>query len=167
MRTSVKRRQLLAATICTFVCVTIGQHRTAANRPTHRADAELLKVERVIDGDTIVAEEIGRVRLIGVDTPESVHPRQQVQEFAAKAAAFLRNLVEGRYVRLEFESVRRDRYGRTLAYVFLSDGTLVNEEIIRCGYGFAYTRSPFKHVERFRRLERKAHESGAGLWGRR
>lgn len=127
---------------------------------------ELLRVERVVDGDTLIVATVGRVRLIGVDTPESVHPRQPVQEFALEAAAFLRRTVNGREVRLEYGFQRHDRYRRTLAYVFLADGTFVNEEIIRQGYGFAYTRFPFKYLERFRQLEREAREQGRGLWGR-
>jgi micrococcal nuclease len=58
----------------------------------------------------------------------------------------------------------KDRYGRTLAYVFLDDGTLLNAEIIRQGYGHALTRYPFSRMEEFRRLERDAREQRRGLW---
>jgi micrococcal nuclease len=57
-------------------------------------------------------------------------------------------------------------YGRLLAYVYLDDGTFLNAEIIKQGYGFAYTRFPFKHIEQFRQYERDARESGAGLWAK-
>lgn len=121
-------------------------------------------VQRVIDGDTIIVDGIGRVRLIGVDTPESVDPRRPVEYFAKEAARFTQQLVEGKRVRLEYDGPRTDRYDRTLAYVFLEDGTLVNAEIIRQGYGFAYTAFPFRYLDQFRRLEREARESGRGLW---
>jgi micrococcal nuclease len=121
-------------------------------------------VARVIDGDTIQLASGERVRLIGVDTPETKHPQKPVERFGHEASAFTKHLVEGKRVRLEFDQERRDKYGRTLAYVFLGDGTFVNAEIIRQGYGFAYTRFPFRHLDEFRRLEREARESGRGLW---
>lgn len=65
---------------------------------------------------------------------------------------------------LEYDQDRMDRYGRTLAYVFLVDGTFLNAEIIKQGYGFAYTRFPFKHLEAFRKFEREARENGRGQW---
>jgi micrococcal nuclease len=58
----------------------------------------------------------------------------------------------------------KDRYGRTLAYVYLKDGTFLNAEIIRHGYGSAYTKFPFKYMEEFRRYEREAREKRRGLW---
>jgi len=58
----------------------------------------------------------------------------------------------------------RDKYRRTLAYVFLEDGTFLNAEIIKQGYGFAYTRFPFKYMDEFRRYQREAREQRRGLW---
>ena len=121
-------------------------------------------VKRVIDGDTIVLENGERVRLIGVDTPESVHPNKPVEYFAKEASAFTKNMVEGKKVKLEYDWQRKDRYGRTLAYVYLEDGTHLNAEIIKQGYGFAYTKYPFKYLEEFRKYERKAREEEKGLW---
>ena len=89
-----------------------------------------------------------RVRLIGVDTPETKHPNRPVEHFGKEAAAFTRRMVEGRRVRLEFDPANAPRshkdstqQRRTLAYVFLEDGTLLNAEIIKEGYGFAYALS--------------------------
>jgi micrococcal nuclease len=125
----------------------------------------------VVDGDTILLDGDERVRLIGVDTPELHRPNTPVQFYAREASAFTRRLVEHRRVRLEFDRThpsdgypRRDKYGRTLAYVYLGDGTFVNLEIVRRGYGFAYTRFPFRYLDEFRAAERAARESGAGLW---
>jgi micrococcal nuclease len=88
-----------------------------------------------------------------VDTPESVHPNKQVEYFAQEAAAFTRRMVEGKRVRLEFDQANavtghKDNTAqkRTLAYVYLEDGTLLNAEIIRHGYGFALTRYPFARL---------------------
>ncbi len=95
---------------------------------------EYYNVVRVIDGDTIELEQIGTVRLIGVDTPETVHPSKPVEYFGKEASAFLRQLVEGKPVQLEYDQERKDRYDRTLAYVYLGDLTFVNAEIIKQGY---------------------------------
>jgi micrococcal nuclease len=126
-------------------------------------------VVRVIDGDTIVVSPNEKVRLIGVDTPETVHPNKAVQCFGKDAKEFTRSLVESKSIRLFFDDSNRarnhkDRYGRTLAYVYFDDGTMLNAELIRRGYAHAYTRFPFRHVVEFRQLERTARGQGAGLW---
>jgi micrococcal nuclease len=123
----------------------------------------------VIDGDTIVVSPNEKVRLIGVDTPETVHPNKAVQCFGRDAKEFTRSLVESKSIRLFFDDSNRarhhkDRYGRTLAYVHLDDGTMLNAELIRRGYAHAYTRFPFRHVVEFRRLERIARSQAVGLW---
>jgi micrococcal nuclease len=124
---------------------------------------------RVVDGDTIQVWLHGRtekVRLIGVDTPETVDPRKPVEYFGREASDFTKRLVLGKHVILRDDPMdqNRDRYHRLLRYVFLQDGTFVNAEIIRQGYGFAYTRYPFSLMEEFRALEREAREQGLGLW---
>lgn len=121
-------------------------------------------VTRVIDGDTIVVQGVGTVRLIGVDTPETVDPRKPVQPFGREASAFTRQLVGGKVVRLEYDWQRKDKYDRTLAYVFLADGTFVNAEIVKQGFGHAYTQYSFKYLDEFRGYEREARTAGRGLW---
>ena len=124
----------------------------------------LRTVTRVIDGDTLVLDGGEKLRLIGVDTPETVDPRKPVQHFGKEASAFTRKLAEGKKVRLEGYKKNADKYQRSLAYVFLEDGTLLNAEIIKQGYGFAYTKYPFQRMEEFRKYEREARESQKGLW---
>ncbi len=124
-------------------------------------------VTRVIDGDTIVVDGVGTVRLIGVDTPETVDPDSPVEYYGKEASDFTRRIADRQVVTLEFDQDRVDRYGRTLAYVYLPDGTLLNAEIIRLGYGFAYTFFPFRMIEQFRALEREARAAGRGLWAPR
>ena len=134
------------------------------------ADESAYDVVRVIDGDTIVVKIEGedtKVRLVGVDTPETVHPSKPVQEYGKEASAFLKNLLAGEKVFLGFEAeeAETDKYGRTLAYVYRApDRLFVNAEIVRQGYGNAYTRFPFKHMAEFRKLESQAREAGRGLW---
>src|SRR5437867_2369962 len=131
---------------------------------------ETATVTRVIDGDTIevsVAGVVEKVRLIGVDTPETVDPRKPVEFFGKEASGFIRNLVAGKKVVLrdELGGQDRDKYHRLLRYVYLEDGTFVNAEIIKQGYGHAYVVFPFSHMEEFRTYERQAREKGLGLWG--
>ena len=126
--------------------------------------AETHLCTRVVDGDTIIVEKIGKVRLIGVDTPETKHPKKPVEYFGKEASAFTKRMVEGKKVRLEYDWQRKDKYRRTLAYVYLEDGTFLNAEIIKQGYGYAYTKYPFKYLEQFRKYEKEAREKRIGLW---
>jgi len=126
--------------------------------------AEIYKVKRVIDGDTLLLTNGERVRLIGVDTPETKHPQKPVEYFGREAYLFTKQMVDGKEARFEFDRQKRDRYGRLLAYVYLLDGTFLNAEIIRQGYGFAYVKFPFKYMEEFRRYEREARENKKGMW---
>lgn len=129
-----------------------------------------LIVTRIVDGDTIVVLINGvseKVRLIGVDTPETVDPRKPVQCFGKEASRFTENLLLNNAVRLESDASQgdRDKYGRLLRYVFLEDGTLVNKKIISEGYGHEYTyRIPYKHQSDFKNAERIAREAQKGLW---
>jgi endonuclease YncB( thermonuclease family) len=122
---------------------------------------------RVIDGDTIVVLLDGKeetVRLLGVDTAESRHPLKPVEYFSPEATAFLSTLVQDKKVWLEYDKQRRGKYGRLLAYVRLPNGTDVNAEIIREGYGFAYLKYPFKRMGEYRELGTRARLEGQGLW---
>ena len=130
---------------------------------------EFRKVVRVVDGDTIVLNANEKVRLIGVDTPETVHPKKAVQCFGNDAKAFTLSMVEGKSVRLVLDERNvkqhyKDRYGRTLGYVYLEDGRMLNAELVRLGYAQAYTRFPFRYLVEFRNLERDARQNGKGLW---
>jgi micrococcal nuclease len=99
-------------------------------------DRKLEGRAQVTDGDTIrIGDE--RIRLIGVDTPETKDRRKPVQYFGKEATAFTQRVVEGKHVRLEYDQQRHDKYGRILAYVYLDDGTFVNAEIIKQGCAFA------------------------------
>jgi len=93
---------------------------------TQAEESKVYKVKRVIDGDTILLTNGERVLLIGVDTPETVHPNKPVEYFGKEASAFTKKMVEGKKVKLEFDWDRRDKYDRLLAYVYLLDGTFLN-----------------------------------------
>lgn len=128
-------------------------------------------VSAIVDGDTIHVALGGRttiVRLLGIDTPE-LHDRNDPaappQPLAREAADFTRHMLAGKHVRLEFEpDDRLDRFGRTLAYVFLDDGTLCNRELVRQGYARAYTRYAVRYAEQLRADESTARRERRGLW---
>ena len=137
----------------------------------HAGDFDSLtaySVSRVVDGDTVVLLIDGspvKVRLIGVDTPETVHPSRPVQHYGKEASAFTRNLLRGESVYLKYGLERTDRYGRLLAYLYRApDGLFVNAEIVRQGYGHAYVQFPFEHMDRFVALQARAREASKGLW---
>ncbi len=141
---------------------------------TSYSQDKFYRVKRVVDGDTLLLTNGERVRLIGVDTPE-VHTSkklyrdaertgrdtQTIRALGKKASEFTRSLVDRREIRLEYDQANahighRDKYGRILACVYLKDGTFLNAEIIKQGYGFAYTPFPFKYMDELRRYEREA-----------
>jgi micrococcal nuclease len=147
------------------MCPTLGSRAIFALVALLTATAGSAEVvTRVIDGDTIVVAGIGTVRLIGVDTPETVDPRKPVELFGKEASEFTRRLAEGKVLRLEFDVQRLDKYQRTLAYAYLPDGSMLNAEIVKQGYGHAYVKYPFKYLDEFRAYEREAREAGRGLW---
>lgn len=128
------------------------------------------KVEGVIDGDTIkltIGETIETVRLIGVDTPETVHPSQPVECFGKEASKKTGELLSGTMVIIEkdLSQNERDKYGRLLAYVFLPDGTNLNQKLIADGYAYEYTYNlPYKYQSEFKQAETDARNSKRGLW---
>jgi micrococcal nuclease len=125
--------------------------------------SQTVKVRRVIDGDTF---HVG-VRIIGVDTPETRHPRKPVGFFGKEAAAFLRKLIQGKMVRLELGRDPMDRYGRLLSYVYLPNGVFVNALLVAEGYARASPYRPnLKFADLFRELERKARATRKGIWSR-
>ena len=131
--------------------------------------AGLARVEEVMDGDTILVRfgsNTERVRLIGVDTPETHHPNKAVQCYGEAASNFLHKLLDGEDVRLEADptNTNRDRYDRLLRYVYTEDEELVNQKIIQEGYGFAYVGFPFEKKSDFKTSQEFARDQNLGLW---
>ena len=131
---------------------------------------ESYPIVRVVDGDTIIALINGaqeKVRLIGLNTPETVDPRKPVECFGKEASDEAKKILTGKSVRLETDPSQsiRDKYDRLLAYVFLPDGTNFDEMMIENGYGYEYTYdTPYKYQTEFKNAEKEARENKRGLW---
>jgi micrococcal nuclease len=155
-----------------------GKGRAPADLATTRAEraawpgppkgAVAAKVQRVVDGDTFVATVNGRrerVRVIGVDTPESVDPNRPDEPFGEEASDFAKHYLDGETVRMAGDVEPRDRYGRMLAYVWLADGTFWNALLAAEGYAQQLTIPPnVTYADLFRRLVGEARRQNRGLW---
>jgi micrococcal nuclease len=140
----------------------------SASLPEVTLGGEQYLVLGVVDGDTIDVQINGdsrRVRYIGVNAPETVHPTRGVECFGAEASAYNRALVSGQSVRLEKDMSETDQYGRLLRYVYV-DEVLVNEALVAEGYANVSTYPPdVRYTDRFRAAEAAARAAGKGLWG--
>jgi micrococcal nuclease len=136
--------------------------------PDPPKDAVAVKVQRVSDGDTFVATVKGRrerIRVIGVDTPESVAPNRPDEPYGEEASEFAKHYLDGETVRLAGDVEPRDRYGRMLAYVWLKDGTFWNALLVAEGYAQQLTIPPnVAYAGLFRRLVVEARQNNRGLW---
>ncbi len=127
--------------------------------------AKWKRVAKVIDGDTIRLETGEKVRLLGIDAPETKHPKKVPDPCGPKASKFNRDLLAGQEVVLEFDVEREDRYGRLLAHVF-TRSTFVNAELVRRGYARVSTYRPnLKYRDFFLSLQSQAKKNHRGLWG--
>jgi micrococcal nuclease len=152
--------------LTTLACVSGGAGESSG-LPT---DVKLQKAEvvKVVDGDTIDVTISGkeyRLRYILVDTPETKKPGTPVQPYGPEASEANRKMVENQTVYLEKDVSENDRYGRLLRYVYLEDGRMVNEELLRLGMARVATFPPdVKYVDRFLVVQKQAQQAGTGLW---
>lgn len=129
-------------------------------------------VLEVIDGDTIDVDfpdgdyPDTRVRLLGVDTPETKHPTVGLMHFGPEASAFTKEMALGKQVTLYLDTVGdlRGHYGRLLAYAQLPDGSVLNEELIKQGYGYAYLSFPHSQFDQYAEYMENAINEKKGLW---
>ncbi len=133
--------------------------------PTQPLAEGVCRVERVVDGDTIHVAPHTIIRLIGVDTPETVKPEHPIEPWGPEASAFTRHFLSGGEARLTFDRERVDRFGRHLAYVWVGDAML-NEELLR--QGLARFEPHFRYAQpvkdRFRQAQREAQQAHRGIW---
>ncbi|HDP25828.1 MAG TPA: nuclease [Deltaproteobacteria bacterium] len=123
----------------------------------------LFEVIEVYDGDTILIEDGRKVRLIGVDAPEVESPYRQEEPFGIQSKDYLRDLILHKKVSLNLGDTPLDKYGRTLAYVYLGD-VLINGRIIRDGWARAYRRFEYTHKDLFIAYEKEARARSIGMW---
>ncbi|MDD3607288.1 MAG: thermonuclease family protein [Candidatus Moranbacteria bacterium] len=135
-----------------------------------QVENKLYPVKKVVDGDTIQVSIDGKdevIRLIGINTPETVDPRKPVECFGAEASAKSKEILTGKNVALEADETQsdKDKYGRPLRYVYLEDGTNFNKKMIEDGYAYEYTYdSPYKYQADFKAAQQKAKDEKRGLW---
>ncbi|SFH83466.1 thermonuclease family protein [Planctomicrobium piriforme] len=169
-----RRPRILPALLLFIVVVLAGARVWEAQRETESVSGSgtavenggrIVQVRRTVDGDTLLLESGERVRLLGVDTPETKIPEQPPEPFGQAASDFTAKLVTGQRVRLEFDRERFDQYGRTLAYVYVGD-LFLNEELIRQGLSPAQLQYPFRSdmKRRFSQAESAAKEERKGIW---
>lgn len=148
--------------------ITIG---IIAEPKVNPAKEKAYDVVRVVDGDTIDVSfdgKIERLRLIGINTPETVDPRKPVECFGTDASNKAKSVLSGKKVILESDSSQgeRDKYNRLLRYVFLEDGTSFNLLMVREGYAYEYTYDlPYKYQASFKEAQKQAEANKTGLWG--
>lgn len=143
----------------------------AEDLQTSVLNSQLYEVVRVVDGDTVVVDINGKdesLRLIGIDTPETVHPSKPVECFGIEASDKAKQTLNGQKVYLETDSTQaeRDKYNRLLMYIILQDGTNFNKMMIREGYAFEYTygSNPYKYQTEFQYAQKQAEHDEIGLW---
>jgi micrococcal nuclease len=147
-----------------FIALTFVWFLFFLAQPARSADT-WNQVKWVIDGDTVVLNDGRKVRYLGINAPELEHDGHQAEPFAEQAKRFNASLVCGKEVCLEFDKERTDQYGRTLAYLILRDGTLVNAEILSYGYAFLfYHPQNRKYDSILLRAQRAAMSAKKGIW---
>lgn len=156
-------------TITLSPAVSVPVSSTQEQNPTERETIGY-RVVKVVDGDTLDVDIDGkteRLRLIGIDTPETVDPRKSVQCFGVQASNKAKELLTGQYVQLESDESQgeRDKYKRLLRYVILPDGTNFNKYMISEGYAHEYTYDEaYKYQADFKQAEIDARNANKGLW---
>lgn len=134
-------------------------------------------VSWIYDGDSLLVEDIGKIRLLGIDTPESKDsprdhyysrnfgiPSKHLRKIARQAKRFNIEQLKGQQVQLVFESDKVDKYGRKLAYLYLPDGRLLNRLLLEKGLASVFRRYQFDRKKDFLAAERAARQAQIGLW---
>lgn len=134
------------------------------------ATTKLYSVVRVVDGDTIVISYNNtntKVRLLGINTPETVDPRKTVECFGKEASLYTKQLLQDRQVSIVFDQTQgeKDKYGRLLAYVYRDDDLFVNKDLVVNGYAYEYTyHTPYLFQKEFKDAQTTARQEQRGLW---
>jgi micrococcal nuclease len=158
-----------------IVTSTIGHYSNDSYKKVHKNipnidSSTLYSVTKVLDGDTFdikMGDQNVKVRMLGIDTPETVDPRKVVQCFGKQASDKTKELITGHSVTLQTDTTQgiADKYGRILAYVYRDDGLFINQYLLENGYAHEYTYNvPYQKQKEFKQLAKKAREQKLGLW---
>ncbi len=175
MSRNTKRAIAVITLLCALFAVYTIQHEQVAPHTqvsaVNQSDLEdMYMVSRVVDGDTIEVTKNAvkeKVRLIGINTPETVDPRKKVECFGKEASAYAQEILSGKQVKLVTDDTQTkyDKYGRLLAYVYREDGLFVNQHMIAEGYAYEYTyKVPYLFQKEFKEAQLKAQTEKKGLW---
>lgn len=159
-------RLLLAPLLVSLLALALLQPATAsAGTLSVVGGSRWVSVGEIFDGDTFRTTRGERIRLLGINTPEVMHDSQPAQPWSQEAKQRLQALIAHRNVELRGDTEKRDRYGRTLAQVYLRDGTWVNRQLIAEGLAQVYTFAPnFRYAAPLLAAEHEARLAGRGLW---
>jgi micrococcal nuclease len=159
---SVKLRVLFSAILLLFI----------VNESLSQTKTGFLEIAKIVDGDTFWVKNPNgteeKIRFIGINTSEARNTgRTKIEYFGKEASEYVKQLLTGKKVRLEYDVQRYDRFKRTLAYIYLENGMFLNAHLVKEGYATAATFPPnVKYVELFTKLEREARNKGKGLWAK-
>jgi micrococcal nuclease len=167
-----KRVDYLKSTLTIFIllCITLSANSCKSAKITN--EQQYYAVKKVVDGDTFWIDDGSpkgvKVRLIGVDAPESRRTaRKEIGFYGKEAKQFLESFLQNKRVRLEYDVNMYDQYMRVLAYAYLEDGTFLNAYLVENGYAMVLTVPPnVKHSELFLKLQQSARIRNKGLWGK-
>ena len=158
---------IAALVVFGFISTQVPKQSPKADSGT-ALDESYPEVVEVVDGDTFKVSDGAvqkTVRMIGMDTPETKDPRKPIQYYGKEASDYSKDLLLHRHVNLKKDISETDKYGRILRYVYLGDGTFVNEQLVRQGYAHASTFPPdVKYADLFTEAERDARANKRGLW---
>lgn len=170
---NVYEKEVIAASVSESLSPSLTEVTKAPSEPILEEGVSIqagYRVVKVVDGDTLDVDidgKIERLRLIGINTPETVDPRKEIQCFGIEASNKAKELLSGQFVSLESDSTQgdRDKYKRLLRYVILQDGTNFNKYMISEGFAHEYTYDEaYVYQAEFKQAQEDARNAGKGLW---
>jgi micrococcal nuclease len=172
MKKSILYTTLVGVVVVFVTGVFLFKTNENSRERVHIDPETLYPVTTVLDGDTfkvIVDKKVITVRLLGIDTPETVDPRKPAQCFGKEASEETKKLLLGQqvYVKLNPKREVTDKYGRYLVYVYRQDGLFVNEYLLQQGFAREYTYgSPYSFQKEFKQVQQESMNAKHGLWAR-
>lgn len=142
-----------------------GQSEEIESVPDFLLDLEQVRINFIYDGDTVRIDTGEKIRLLGVDAPEMNWGEGEPDFYAWEAFEYTKEILLGQLVYLEYDEVKEDKYGRTLAYLFLADGSFFNEKLLEEGYARLLLIPPnLKYSDKLKEAEAEARNAGRGIW---